>query len=68
MLLLCFALMRPHLEYCIWIWGPHQCRRDMELLGCVQRRAGKVIQGMEHLLYKDRMRELGLCSLKRRIW
>ncbi|GAB0182667.1 hypothetical protein GRJ2_000732000 [Grus japonensis] len=25
------ALMRPHLEYCIQLWGP-QYRRDMDLL------------------------------------
>ena len=25
-----------------------------------------MIQGMEHLSYKDRLRELGLCSLEKR--
>ena len=49
------ALVRLHLEYCIQACGP-QYRQDTELLERVQRKAIKILRGLEHLSYEGRLR------------
>jgi len=57
-------LVRPHLESCIHLWSL-QHKNDMDLLEWVQRRATKMIRGLERLSNEQRLRQLGLFSLQR---
>ena len=54
--------MRSHLDYCVQAWRPHY-RKDIDKLEKVQRRATKMVEGLERYSYSDRLRILGIYYL-----
>ena len=59
------GLLRPQLEYRIQVLDT-QHRKDVELLERVKRKTMRMILGLKHLSYEDRLKELGLFSLEKR--
>ena len=59
------SLVRPHLEYCCQIWSPYY-KKDIKLIEGVQRRASKLVAGMQDFNYNDRLQMLGLQRLQER--
>ena len=59
------ALIRPHLEYATVVWSPF-LKKDIFLIENVQRRATKIVRSIRNLSYEERLKHLGLPTLKYR--
>ena len=57
--------VRPHLEFAVPAWSPWQ-EGDKEVLEKVQKRAVKMISGLEGKTYEERLKEVGLLTLEER--
>jgi len=55
----------PCMEYCVQAWSPY-LKKDIECLEKVQRSATKMVHGLRHLSYEQRLRHLELTTLRER--
>lgn len=63
--LLYLALVQPYLEYYMHFWSP-QYKKDVKVFAGVQRRATKLVVGLEDIDCEKRLRPPGLYSPDKR--
>ena len=56
------TFVRPHLEYAQSVWSPH-LRKYTNAIEKVQIRATKLVDGLKHLEYEERLKKLDLPTL-----
>ena len=56
-------MVRSQLEYANSVWNPH-IKDDIEIFETVQMRATKLDESVQHLSYEDRLKKLGIPTLK----
>ena len=59
------SFVRPHLEYANPVWSPF-LQKHIKLVENVQERATKLVDGMKHMDYTERLKKLDLPTLQHR--
>ena len=57
--------MRLYLKHCVQVWAPYNARA-INCLERVQMRATRLVSGLKHLSYEERLERMGLFSLEHR--
>jgi len=63
--LLWSVLVQPHLEHWVQFWVP-QYKKDIKLPEIIQRRATKMVKGLEMKTHEERLKSLGWLAQSRR--
>ena len=60
------TVVRLYIQHCIlFLIFPPQCKRNIHKRETVQQTSTGMFRGMEHISYKEKLRELGLFILKK---
>ena len=59
------VLVRPLLEYCVQIWAPYK-EKYINQIESVQKRAVRLVPGMKHMTYEQRLKKLKMTKLVER--
>jgi len=59
------ALVMLHLKYCVQVWASHY-NKDTEVMERVQRRATRLVKGLENKSCEEQQSKMGLFNLEKR--
>lgn len=58
-------MVQPPLEYCLQFWAA-KYKKDIKILKSIQRRASKLVKGLQDISYEERLRTFKSFRLEKR--